>query len=55
MVDNIETRRGEKNKNEFKKIGLLDRKAPNTKITKVACTIFAVISPKAVHTHFCTP
>ena len=33
-------------------IGKPEKKDPITKITKLACIIFAVISPSAVQTHF---
>tara|TARA_E500000331_G_scaffold331508_1_gene353898 strand:+ start:70 stop:282 length:213 start_codon:yes stop_codon:yes gene_type:complete len=39
----------------FKKPGLLEKKEPKTKITKVAWIIFAETSPRAVQTHLLTP
>ena len=41
--------------NIFRKFEFSEKKDPITKITKVACKIFALISPKAVQTHFWTP
>ena len=41
--------------NALSKVEFSEKKDPITKITKVAWIIFAVTSPSAVQTHFCTP
>ena len=51
LINNLQELRGK----VFKNKGWSEKKDPITKITKVPWIKFAVISPKAVQTHFETP